>query len=132
MEYEGLPTWISIKNTFIDCSADRSVSLDEFMELNEQKCKSCPASGVAMHPASKVPRSEAIVEESDVSTTDGTRTPNTQEDTDDEVEVEDTWEKMTYGELPVWTAVKNTFIDCPADRAWSLEQFMQFEQKSKS
>jgi len=47
--YGELPEWTSVKNTFIDCPVDRSVSLDEFIRMNEQNCKSCPTSGVVLH-----------------------------------------------------------------------------------
>lgn len=61
--YGGLPEWTCVKNTFIDCPADRSASLDEFVRMNEKKCKSCPVSGMVMHPASKPPQSFTIPEE---------------------------------------------------------------------
>merc|ERR1712159_662547 len=83
------------------------------------------------HQASKLLQSQTILEESETSTTDGTSTPAS---SPEEVEeLEESWENITYGELPQWTAVKNTFIDCPADRYFSLEEFMQLnEQKCKS
>lgn len=150
IEYNsGLPEWTAVKNTFIDCPADRSWSLEEFLQMTEQKCKSCPSSGVLMHPASKILQSQTILEvdteesttdesdgseesETEGSSTDGPETPRLEEadqGTDDDIP----WENITYGDLPEWTSVKNTFIDCPAERSWSLEEFIaQNEQKCKS
>jgi hypothetical protein len=126
MEYGtplDLPEGLVFKNTFIACPKMRSASLDEFVE--PRGWKSCPNSAIEQPEAksglSEIP--EAV--DSSASTTSGDLEEHEAETSSTSNPSENDDNDRSIGELPEGMLVKNTFIDYPAVRSTSLDEYYQ-------